>query len=56
MFYFFKTDVVLAGGMSVPAKTFGYIISELDCQDIDTDDDWKIAELKYKILHESNRA
>jgi len=56
MFYFFKTDVVLAGEMSVPAKTFGYIISELECQDIDTEDDWKIAELKYKILHEANRA
>jgi N-acylneuraminate cytidylyltransferase len=56
MFYYFKTDVVLAGGMSVPAKTFGYIISELECQDVDTEDDWKIAELKYRILHEANRA
>ncbi len=55
MFYFFKTAVVLAGEMSVPPKTFGYIISELECQDIDTEDDWKIAELKYKILHDENR-
>lgn len=56
MFYFYKADVVLTGEMSVPAKTFGYIISELECQDIDTEDDWKIAELKYKILHDSNWA
>ncbi len=56
MFYFFKTDVVLSGKMAVPTKTFGYIIPELECQDIDNEDDWKIAELKYKILYESNRA
>ncbi len=56
MFYFYKTDVVLTGEILVSARTFGYIISELECQDIDTEDDWKIAELKYKILYESNRA
>lgn len=26
------------------------ILSELQVQDIDTEDDWKIAEVKYKML------
>lgn len=30
----------------------GIVISELVCQDIDTESDWKIAELKYKIQGE----
>ena len=30
----------------------GYIeISELEAQDIDTETDWKLAELKYKLIH-----
>lgn len=29
----------------------GYVISEDLCQDIDTEDDWRIAEMKYKLLH-----
>ncbi|MBQ9119708.1 MAG: pseudaminic acid cytidylyltransferase [Lachnospiraceae bacterium] len=28
------------------------VVSELEVQDIDTEDDWKIAELKYKLMHE----
>ena len=26
------------------------VISEMEAQDIDNEDDWKIAELKYKML------
>ena len=29
----------------------GLIISEMEAQDIDTSDDWKLAELKFKILN-----
>lgn len=32
-------------------KWGGYVIDESVCQDIDTEDDWKMAELKYKILN-----
>ena len=28
-------------------------VSELEVQDIDTEDDWKIAEVKYKIMNGS---
>ena len=32
-------------------KWGGYVIDESVCQDIDTEDDWRMAELKYKILN-----
>ena len=32
-------------------KWGGYVIDECVCQDIDTEDDWRMAELKYKILN-----
>lgn len=51
MFYYCKTDVMLLEKTLVPQKTSAYIIDELECQDIDTPDDWRIAEMKYKLLH-----
>lgn len=35
------------------SKKGGVIISELDAQDIDTFDDWMLAEMKYKISNKS---
>lgn len=32
-------------------KWGGFLIDESVCQDIDTEDDWRMAELKYKILN-----
>jgi N-acylneuraminate cytidylyltransferase len=28
------------------------VLSEMEVQDIDNEIDWKLAELKYKLLHE----
>lgn len=42
----FKTSKSIWSG-----KIGAYELSELKVQDIDTRDDWKIAELKYSILH-----
>ena len=50
MFYFCKTKVLLEKKTLVPPETQGYIIDEKECQDIDTPDDWEMAELKYKII------
>ena len=50
MFYFLNTKIMLSEKTITPNKTLGYIIDELECQDIDTLEDWKSAELKYKIL------
>lgn len=50
MFYYLKTTAMLSEKTITPKKTLGYIIDELECQDIDTLEDWKSAELKYKLL------
>jgi hypothetical protein len=50
MFYFCKTSALLEHKTLVPPNTGAYIIDETECQDIDTMEDWKAAELKYKIL------
>jgi N-acylneuraminate cytidylyltransferase len=44
-FYWFKTDKMLSGSLKG-----GMIVSEIEAQDIDTIDDWTIAELKMKII------
>lgn len=51
MFYFCKIDVMFAEKTLIPKRTSAYIIDESECQDIDTPNDWKIAEMKYKMLH-----
>jgi N-acylneuraminate cytidylyltransferase len=35
-------------------NTLPVILSEIEVQDIDTEEDWKMAEIKYKILSDSN--
>lgn len=51
MFYFCKTDKLYQHNSLMPDKTASYIIDETECQDIDTPEDWKSAEMKYKILN-----
>ena len=51
MFYFCKTDLLLEYKCLVPPNTLGYVIEESECQDIDTNEDWAMAELKYKFLN-----
>lgn len=50
MFYFIKASVFLKVKTLLPLKTSSFIMNELYVQDIDTIDDWNIAELKYKLL------
>ena len=49
MFYFYKTDAFMAGG---DMTIMPYIMPEERIQDIDTMDDWHLAEMKYKLLNE----
>ncbi len=51
MFYYLETNVMLSEKTITPNKTLAYIINEQECQDIDTQDDWKMAEMKYKLWH-----
>jgi N-acylneuraminate cytidylyltransferase len=52
MFYFIKTSALLKYKTLTPSNTMGYIMNEREIQDIDTMDDWTMAEIKYKILQE----
>ncbi len=50
MFYMIKTTVLLTEKSLTPAKTMAYILEESEVQDIDTMEDWNLAELKYKLI------
>ncbi len=50
-FYWMKTSVFLEKNTIWTDKTKGIVLSELEVQDIDNQDDWKMAELKYKVLN-----
>lgn len=47
-FYWHKVNLWKTGQVS----RGGVVVSEETVQDIDTEQDWKMAELKYKILHD----
>ena len=48
MFYFYNVD---QRNSLLVKRTAAYIIDEKECQDIDTLEDWNMAEIKYKVLH-----
>jgi N-acylneuraminate cytidylyltransferase len=52
-FYFGKTEKFLASGRVFPDLTLPLIMPETEVQDIDHQEDWLIAELKYKLLLEN---
>lgn len=49
MFYIVDTKSLLEERTLVPSSTILFELDERNVQDIDTDDDWRLAELKYKI-------
>ena len=49
-FYFFRTEAFLASGQLVGPNTIGLETDEIAVQDIDTEQDWQLAELKYRLL------
>lgn len=55
-FYFFRTDVFLKTGKLVTDNTIGIEVPETEVQDIDNEEDWKIAEIKYGFLQKTLNA
>ncbi len=49
-FYFVKADRFMQEKKMVMENTLPYFLNELSVQDIDTIDDWQIAEIKYQLL------
>lgn len=53
-FYCFNVPVFLKNKNMMMERTGAIIVDENSVQDIDTEDDWRLAELKYRLLHEHN--
>jgi pseudaminic acid cytidylyltransferase len=51
-FYWFKTRHFLTTGEFITNETGAIVLDDLQSQDIDTITDWKIAELKFKLINE----
>jgi len=49
-YYWLRTEVFLQEKKLFMKNSGAIVISELEAQDIDTETDWKLAELKYKLL------
>lgn len=54
-FYWLRVKEFLVNKSIITDKTAYYEIPEIYAQDIDSESDWKIAELKYKILSKKNK-
>lgn len=55
-FYAFRVEQLLKTGKLVTENTGGIVVSELEMQDIDNETDWKLAELKYRLMLERESA
>ena len=55
-FYACRTDAFLRDGTTDVADLVPIYLTDLEVQDIDTEEDWEIAELKYRRLHTSDSA
>lgn len=52
-FYFYDVEQYLKINGKIEKGIMPIIISEMEVQDIDNEDDWKMAELKYRIMNGS---
>jgi len=52
LFYWFNVKAIIKNQKMFTENSGGIIISELHAQDIDNEIDWKLAELKYKLVNE----
>ncbi len=50
-FYFINTSSLLNNKSILSKNTGAILITELEAQDIDNVTDWKLAEIKYRLLH-----
>jgi len=50
-YYLFDVDKYVALKGQIQNDISALIVDDIEAQDIDTEDDWKIAELKYKLIH-----
>lgn len=51
-FYWFRTEQFLKSRELKGDRSVPFIVQELEMQDIDTEEDWRTAEFKYRFLYE----
>lgn len=54
-FYVFRTDAFFKNRNLLLGNIKPLELSEMEVQDIDTEVDWQLAELKYKLINEGNK-
>ena len=54
-FYWLTSDALHMKGSLITDKSIGFEIDENETQDIDNDTDWRLAEMKYTLLHTNNK-
>jgi N-acylneuraminate cytidylyltransferase len=54
-FYFFKASGFLQTGKLITENTIGLEVPESEVQDIDNEEDWKIAEIKFGFLSQKQK-
>jgi pseudaminic acid cytidylyltransferase len=52
-FYWYKVDSFLNRGAKPDYKAIPMLIPEMEMQDLDTEEDWKVAEMKYRLFHKT---
>ena len=53
-FYCYKIQDYLSANGAIKDNIIPYILPELEVQDIDTEEDWKMAEVKYMMMRETS--
>jgi len=54
-YYFFKPEVLYEEKTLLTSNSHGIIIDDIHGQDIDNLTDWKMAEIKYKLIHNHDK-
>jgi len=54
-FYFLTTEAVLKQKVLFPKYTVPIIVPESEAQDIDNEEDWEIAEMKFKLIKNARK-
>lgn len=55
-FYAFRTAAFLANKRVIAGKLQPFLVSEMEVQDIDSQTDWEIAEIKYRMMTRGKKA
>ena len=50
-FYFSKIESLVNNKSLIGSACTPFVLNDIEVQDIDTETDWKLAEIKYSMLH-----